>query len=60
MNLSDYVKSWVKGQRMTWTFSAHKSSYTHLDNSNYHFRSKSSKLSIRSYVLAFSHFLALP
>ena len=35
--MSNYGKSRVKGQTMTLGSSTHKSSCTHLDNSNYHF-----------------------
>ena len=40
LKLSNYGKSLVKDQTMTLTFSTHKSSSTHYDNSNYHFEAK--------------------
>ena len=52
---SNYGKSWVKSQTMTLTFSTHKSSCSHLDNLIAILWPKSSKLSMKSYVLAFSH-----
>ena len=45
---------------MTLTSSTHKSSCTLQDNFNYCFRPKSSKLSMKSYVLAFCHILPCP
>ena len=47
--------SCIKSQMMTLTSSTHKSLCTYWDKSNYHFMPKSSKLSTKSYVLAFSH-----
>ena len=50
-------ESWVKGQIMTLTFKTRESSYTHLISQLYIpiFRPKSSKLSMKSFELAFFH-----
>ena len=45
----------VKRQLMTLMFCTHRSSLSHSGNCIYHFRPQSSKLSIKSYVQAFSH-----
>ena len=50
-------ESWVKGQIMTLTFCTHESSYAHIIGQLYIpiFKPKSSKLSMKSFDLAFSH-----